>query len=255
MKEQYKHSIKKIFINLGLIVVAGLLFIFLLNIFLKWYTNHGESLTVPDFRGMTLADAEEKILDRDLRMEIKDSTYNPKMPPGAIVDQNPKPNAKVKRQRRIYFTINTAEAPEVHLPNITDGTSLRQAVILLESLGLKQGNLVYKDHYATNTVLEMKQDGRTLEAGDIVRKGSAIDLVIADGGKSSKVEIPDLTGMTRDAGVMRILGSELVVGEILPDPGTEDLGNAIIYKQNPLFTPGAKLSRGEAVDIWIRNEE
>ncbi|MGZ5304882.1 MAG: PASTA domain-containing protein, partial [Bacteroidia bacterium] len=49
---------KNFLLNIALIILAVIVMFVILTQFLKWYTHHGESLTVPDFKGRTVEEVE-----------------------------------------------------------------------------------------------------------------------------------------------------------------------------------------------------
>ena len=55
---------------------------------LKLYTNHGDSIRVPNFEKMSVEELTQKTEDLKLRFEVMDSAaYNPNFPKRAVVDQ------------------------------------------------------------------------------------------------------------------------------------------------------------------------
>lgn len=243
---------KSIWLNMLVIIAAFIALIFILSYLLKWFTNHGESLSVPDFKGMTLKEVEEICNEKNIRFLIKDTVYAPGQPKLTVVDQNPKPLSKVKRNRRIYISINGKKAPLVSLPDIIDNQR-RQAVVVLESLGLKEGKLEYTPDIALNAVRAMKYNGQKVLPGTKIEKGSAIDLVLGDGGQSPKAEVPNLVGRSLDEAMLILKGNYLNIGSIRADTGVTSNNNAIIYKQRPLPNKEETIPQGESVDVWIMN--
>ena len=165
--------------------------IFLLNLFLAvaaiaavfgftyaWldkYTNHGQSIEVPELKGLNLKQVQE-VLDRlNLRYAVVDSIYQLGEKSGNILEQDPAPKAKVKEDRTIYLTINSSVPPTVKVPDLTD-VSLRQAEAILQTFGLKAGTLSYRHDLAKNAVLEARYHGKQVKPGTSVNKGSVIDL-------------------------------------------------------------------------------
>lgn len=251
-KQTPLHKDKSIWLNLLVIIVAFIAIIIFLSFILKWYTNRGESLSVPDFKGMTLKEVEEICSEKDIRFLIKDTVYAPGQPKLTVVDQNPKPLSKVKRNRRIYISINGKKAPLVSLPDIIDNQR-RQAVVVLESLGLKEGKLEYTSDIALNAVIAMKHNGKVVKPGTKIEKGSTIDLVLGDGGQSPKVEVPNLVGRSLDEAMLILKGNYLNIGSILADSSVTSNNNAIIYKQRPLPNSEETIPQGESIDVWIMN--
>jgi len=245
---------RSLWINFGMFIIAVFLLIFLLALFLRIYTHHGESLTVPDFKGRTVAEVIQLCEEKDLRYEIKDSVFAQDKPKLTVVDQNPKPNAKVKRNRCIYLILNAGKAPKVPMPNLKD-IQRRQAERILLSNGLIPGiHPEYKPDLALNVVLEIKVDGKIVEPGTMIEKGKTVEFVLADGGRGGILEpVPDLTigAKTLEEAKTQLAMMYLNLGKI-DSTDVKNTRTAIIYKQNPL--PGRKISEGDIVNVWLKDK-
>lgn len=101
------------------------------------YTHHGQSIIVPNVKGLPLKQAEAEFTKKSLKTVVVDSNFVKGMPAGAVLEQKPSSGAKVKTGRTIYLTINTAEMPKVAIPDIIDNSSYRQAEARLRALGFK----------------------------------------------------------------------------------------------------------------------
>lgn len=173
--------LSKIFLkNLGfaLAILAGTLMIFL--IWLNFYTRHGQSRPVPDFYGLSMAEAESLAKKSKLRFEVIDSMYTTLVPRGCIAEQNPKPGFKVKKWRNVVLTINAFNPEMVRVPNFID-LPVRQALALIESSGLKMGESRYKPDLSINIVIEQLYNGRNINEGDSLQKESLLTLCSVKG--------------------------------------------------------------------------
>ena len=101
------------------------------------YTHHGQSIIVPNVKGLPLQQAEAEFNKKNLKTVVIDSNFVKGMPAGAVLEQKPTSGAKVKTGRPVYLTINTAEMPKVAIPDIIDNSSYRQAEARLRALGFK----------------------------------------------------------------------------------------------------------------------
>ena len=101
------------------------------------YTHHGQSIIVPNVKGLPLKQAEAEFTKKSLKTVVVDSNFVKGMPAGAVLEQKPSSGAKVKTGRTVYLTINTAEMPKVAIPDIIDNSSYRQAEARLRALGFK----------------------------------------------------------------------------------------------------------------------
>jgi eukaryotic-like serine/threonine-protein kinase len=169
--------VKQILIAVVVVIVSLFLFMY----WLSFTTNHGEEITVPDLRKMSLEQAEEKLDDLDLDYELLDTVdYNAAFPKLSIVNQDPNPGEKVKQNRVIYVKINSTAYAKVRIPDLIQKT-YRQAVPTLKALGLEVGDTTYIPNLAKDMIIEMKYNGRPVKNGQQVIKTSKIDLVLGDG--------------------------------------------------------------------------
>ncbi|ESU27604.1 putative transmembrane PASTA-domain protein [Flavobacterium limnosediminis JC2902] len=149
--------------------------------FLSVATNHGEEIPVPNLSKMSVEKAEERLNDIDLELQLLDTVdFNPAFPPYSIVEQDPLPAVTVKDGRKVYVKINSGGYSKVVLPELVQKT-YRQALSTLRALGLEEGDVKYVEYMAKDVVLEVKQNGKTLKAGDRILKSSKIDFVLGDG--------------------------------------------------------------------------
>jgi beta-lactam-binding protein with PASTA domain len=243
---------KKFLINLAASFVFVFLFFGLVYKWLDIYTDHNNTITVPDVHGMKLAEAQSFLHSKNLEIKIADSSvYDLKKPPGTIIEQDPAVNEKVKQGRTIYLTITRTIAPLVKLPDLKD-VSLRQAEAILESYGLILGQQIYKPDLAKNAVLEVLSNNEILREGDEVRRGTVIDLVLGDGLGNTRVPVPLLVDLTVEEAMFVLKGSSLNVGSILSEGPVTDTLTAKVYKQTPSAGDSSFISQGEAVDLFIK---
>jgi eukaryotic-like serine/threonine-protein kinase len=240
---------KSFYINLlAALLVFVVLFWGVLRL-LDIYTLHGDTVTVPDLRGYELNEVSEIIEQRGLRFIIVDSVYDPKTKAGAVVDQEPKPEFQAKENRMIYLTVNAFGPPQVKIPELVD-LSLRQAVAILESAGLKVGTLKYVPDIAQNVVVAQEFKGKKVEAGVLIAKGSAIDLVLGMV-SDEMVLVPNLINMTLEEAITALYASSLNPGSIVKDETVRDSIQARVYRQMPAPNEGNFINLGSSVDLFM----
>lgn len=236
-------------IILSILVLVGFIFFF---IYLPWSTNHGQSITVPDLRGMTLEEMENVLDERDLEYEVNDCTFSIKATPRTILSQFPKFGSKVKSGRKIYISVAAQTPPLIAMPKLID-RSLSTAENLLKSNDLLLGAKTYKPDLAENTILDQLYNGQSIRPGDKIPKGSKIDLVIGDGLGNQVFEAPNLLGKTLEECQLILSGSDLNIGTIIYDNTvTEPAGT--VFKQNPKAEQGNKVRVGDVIDLWIAGD-
>lgn len=210
-----KHYILKHLLLLIIVVVAlfaGLVF------WLENYTRHDEQKLVPDVIGMTEENAATLILGRELNYEVVDSVYKVGAIPGAVVDQDPKAETFVKKDRKVYLIVNAKSAQMTALPEVID-LSLRQAQALLTGADFKIKEAIYKPSDYRDLVLEVLYNGKKVKAGESIPTFSELVLHIGDGGIKIDADTiaTDTTTVIEEEFVEDedLLGDDLLEDEIL----------------------------------------
>ena len=244
---------KKIYIHIGL--ALGLLIVILITTFiaLNIYTHHGENFATPDFSGLTEKQFIDIVQQKELRYKIIDSVHIADLTPGVVVEQTPKPGSFVKENRTIFFTINAYTAEQVPMPQLEE-ISLRNAQVTLESYGLRVGQLIYIPSEYTQLVLGQHYQGKPIEPGTLIAKGSTIDLLIGKGLSNEKTEIPDLKGLTLEQAISLCQANSLNIDVVLYGDSIatqEDSLRAFVWQQKPEANMGKKLRLGASLDIWL----
>lgn len=237
-------------VNICLILLFGFILLFATFRWLNAYTRHGESLAVPDIRNMPLSRAEMILKEKNLRYQVTDTLFAPGKAANTVIDQNPVKDEKVKEGRIIYITINGTEAPKVKMPRLVD-VSYRQAVSLLLSCGLKEGDTTYRSDLAHNVVLAQLYKGKNILPDSLVPKGATIDLVLGDGMGGAEMEVPQLEGLSYEEASFVLEGSGLKIGKAEYAEGV-DQKTARVYLQKPAFGQGIKISQGQSIDIFLK---
>lgn len=239
--------------HFALAIILSVFVIIFTLIFLRIYTRHGQALSVPDLRGLSITETKQVLESKKLTFQIIDSVYSNIVPPGCVVEQNPSADFKVKENRTIFLTINAFNPEMVLMPNVV-GISLRQAQAVIETAGLTIGKLNYVPDIAVNNVLEQRYKGIMIESGDSVPKGSKIDLIVGRGLSDEKTAAPDLIGMYLEDAINKITSRYLNVGAIIYDSSIVDFGDslfAFIWKQRPIYDDETMINLGSTVDVWL----
>lgn len=178
---------KQLAIALGIIIVV----VIIMMSWLRYTTNHGQEIPVPNLSKMSVEKAGEALENLDLEYIILDTVdFKADYPPYTIVQQDPLPNVTVKEGRKVYIKVNAGKYSAVVVPDIIQKT-YRQAIPTLKSAGLEEGKKTYKPYLAKDIVLEMWQNGKKLKAGDKIQKASKIDLILGDGKTGYEEEVND----------------------------------------------------------------
>lgn len=239
---------------------AVLLFVvafFGLNMYLKSYTQHGKSVTVPNLIGLPAEEAIRLIEDGGFNYVIVDTVFDDKVDKGAIAEQNPRGEALVKNGRKIYLIVNSNNDELISMPQFV-GYSIRQVYSLAETYGLVVGNLRYVPDIAVNVVIRQMYEGDEIAAGTKVKKGSKIDFVLGLGLSDKTTLVPSLIGMTYKEASNNLLDLFLNTGAVNYDESVKNKQDSIkakVYRQSPGHSTINEVNLGYNVDIWLTVDE
>ena len=171
--------IKQLFISVVIFALITLISI----IFLFFYTGQTNYIKVPDLYGLNISEVEKIMSEKKLNFEVSDSIfYDPAISPNTVVSQTPIKDKEVKRNRKIYLTINPSDFSNVIFPDLIQLTK-RAAISQINALDLEMGSIEYVDNIGKDVVLEVKFNDSTIKSGQLIPKKSKIDLVLGNGNK------------------------------------------------------------------------
>lgn len=240
---------KTFFLNLTIYAVSLALLIWFVISSLGSYTSHGETIKVPDFKGLKVADLDKFTADKNLRYLVIDSIYDAKAPKGSVIKQEPEFNAEVKEGRIIYLYVTTKLPPSIQMPKLVD-RSLRQAVAMVSTYGLKLGKIEFVPDQCANCVLDQLVKGKKIEPGTSIPKGTIISLVVGKGLSDEEVGVPCLYGLTRKEALEKLAEASLSIGAVAFDE-PKDSVSARIYKQSPSCGKQASINLGGSIDLFL----
>jgi len=244
---------KKFLRHLGLAVALSIVLLIAVLLWLRVYTHHGQQIMVPNLSGLTTEEVEDVTTSRHLRFEVVDSVFSTEMPRGTVLKQNPRANSMVKKNRKIFLTMNAVNPEMVSMPRLV-GLSIRQARLALQNAGLSLGDISYRPDYAINNVLQQMHGGSVINEGTEIIRGTVIDLVLGMGPSNETTRIPDLIGFDLEAAADMIADYYLNIGAITYDESmenAEDTAAAFIWRQYPEFEEFSRMNMGMEVDIWL----
>ncbi len=230
-----------------LVLLAFIVFLWLVLRFLNLYTKHGKTFVVGDYTGLMLDEVLSNPSNGNFEFVIIDSVFDNNRDKGSIVSQTPLPNSNVKKHRKIYLTIVASQPEMVSCPNLQDLT-VRQATTVLETYGIRVGKIEFVPDIG-NTVVRWKQMGKTISPGDKLMKGSRVDLVVGSGDGQGSTYLPDLVGKSRDEARSIITSAGLNIGSEF-FLNRRDTISVRVVRQNPPYSDDYEISLGTAIDLW-----
>ena len=257
MKLKESLKTRPFFVNIAAIFILVIVLVYLSLVFLKIYTHHGQSVKVPDYKGLTQNDIIKLSEKKHLRYRIIDSIYVPDITPGSVIEQYPATGNSVKQNRTVYLTIASIVPEKAPIPKLTD-VSLREAQSRLENAGFKIGKVIFRPSEFVNLVLAQRYHDAELPAGIMMPKGTEVDLVVGKGLSNEKINIPDLSGLTLDYAKYVLYNLNLNTGALVYDNSVVnpyDSLNARVWKQSPDSLETTNVELGSSIDLWLTVDE
>jgi eukaryotic-like serine/threonine-protein kinase len=268
VKAFFRFLISKLFlINLALVILVGFMIPYCSLGALEEFTNNDSEdyrrhyIAVPNFIGVHMDNIDDFIGNKDLNYVINDSVYSDNAPAGSVISQNPDPHIEtandtipsyVKPGRRIYLTVVKKTGEYKIIPDLLSvNNSKKLAKVKLEMLGFKV-NFEPKAHKDNGRVLELKYQGKKIEAGTKLLKGSVIDIIYGSGGGLETVGLPMLVGETA-FNAQQLLALSGLESEVVYENASEDSLSFVVYKQIPHPRDAVKgVPSGSSVRIMAR---
>lgn len=241
---------KWFYISVAVVIILIVIAIEMVFSRLDQFTRHGEEMVVPDLVGMNYEEAQEKYGDI-FHFQLVDSVYVRNFPEGAVYQQNPKSGLKMKKGRNMYIVRTTVSPEIVKMPNLKN-LSLRQAMVRLNSVGLKINKLVFVEYFARNAVVGQLIDGKTVAPNDDVAKGTAVTLEVGLGTGDKTTHLPDMIGIPYRNVKDFVNGASLNLGtEIFID--TDEYDSLFVYKMEPEYDVKSMVPLGSDVNVWYKS--
>ena len=264
MKHFFQFLISKTFWkHLALIMVVSLVLVFLVNLWLKQYTHHGQKLELPNFIELKLADATQLASENKFELIVIDSVHIVGKHGSLILNQNPEAGFHAKEGRKVYVTITKHNADMVNLnvlPELYGNNFERKKKEL--SVGFQINSIVVgsvydigpeghimKVIYGNDTIITRNKKVRNLE----IPRGGTLKFILSKQSGGS-IEIPDLICQTYDAAKFLLNGYKLRAGQANADANVDDYDEAYVYKQSPAYSRGARVPMGTEFTLFLTQD-
>ncbi len=260
-KELISFIFSKTFLkHFSLIIAFYTIIVIILLFWLRYYTNHGQKLTLPDYNGMHI---EKAIIDAEnhhFKIIIDDSTHIVGKPGGLIISQNPKPGSKVKENRKIYVNITKYNPDKITVADLPSlyGRNFETKKRELSILKLKSKVIGYEyDKGEPNYILKVLYKGTPIvtkegKKNDIeIDKGSTLEFILSR--KSGGIiDLPNLRCMTAEQAIFLIESRNLKLGAIRKNGQVINTPTGYVIKQTP--APVNKIPMGSNIDLELSDE-
>lgn len=155
------------------------------------FAIHGAEVSVPDFRGLTVADAMRKAASLDLDLSVDNRFYSAEMPSGRVLAQSPTSGTVVRREWHVRVTQSMGPQRLV-IPNVI-GQPERAATIAIRRAGLDLGSVTHMPYAGAFTGAVIAQNP-TPNAEGVERPSMSVLVADPAAGTEDGVVMPDLSG-------------------------------------------------------------
>lgn len=216
--------------------------VLLLGAGIYYFNSTTPDVTVPDVKGMTVAEAQKALEEKGFKVKLEEMTQEGAMPGDVIrID----PVAGTQRKEGATITLLIARGLKLGMVPKVEGYNKEQAEKILEKAKYKVGKITSKWDSGKPEGLVLKQ---IPAAADKLEEGNAVDLVINQKDEKN-VAVPGLQGLILEAARKKIEEAKLKVGSV--KAVDSDLEKDCVVAVSP--EAGMAVSEGSAVDLQVSN--
>ena len=228
-----------------IVVVVVLVFLvdkLLMPAFAGAFAKTGE---VPNLEGLSQQAAESALTSAGFKFEwVEEGRYSSQVPAGMVLVQMPKAGRTAKIGRTVKLT-KSLGLRKVIIPDLR-GKSQKQADISLSRAGLVQGDVIKGAHQSIPRGVVI----RTIPmAGDTVRVGDTVKVVISAGVTTGRILLPNFEGILMDEVYPEMDKLGFKVGSIKRRKSEEGARPGSVIDTSPKY--GDYLKPGTRVDFII----
>ena len=201
-----------------------------------------KDIEVPDFRGMTIEEAEDKAEDLGIEVKIGKYEFSTEYEQDQIMDQDPNHGEMVAKGDTVTVDISKGGERGV-IPNLI-GKSEEDAKKMIEDYGFELGTVKEKEsHEEKGTVIEQDPS-----AGSEGKQGDTINITISDGSGKEMGEVPYVLGMSEDEARAAIEEAGFKVGDVSEGVSSAYDNGKVMWQE---YNSGTSLEKGTVIDIKI----
>ena len=236
--QQKKKDLISILLGAGTGVLLVVLFTWLFSVF---FMSAGSDIEIPDLKNMTVSEAETKLKDTDIKIEVEEERKSNDIEKGKIISQDPTPNKKVKDGSVVKVVVSLGGEGGI-MPDLVDRTDA-DAQEIIRSMGL-----------VPNVVSEVSD---TVEQGRVVRqspvadakysKGDTVTIYVSSGPEKTVAEVPNLLGKTEEEAKAMLLEQGLTWGNISTIESSRAKGTVVAQS----LPAGVEVKTNTSIDLRL----
>ena len=208
-------------------------------------TEQSGDITVPDFSGMTLAEAQNEA--RELSIGIKQSGTEPSdtVAQGHIISQDVTAGTAVTANSTVNVVISSGSSSAV-IPAGIVGMQQSDAEAALTALGLTTSVTQEANDAAAGTVISVNPT-----EGASVAVGTSVSLVVSSGPSAGTVAVPDLRGYDQ-ASAISVLDSMGLANTVVAG-SSDDMEDGQVISVSP--EAGTEVATGSVITLTVKSSD
>ena len=224
---------------------GGALLVIFVGITVGWQALHAylnvPEVTVPEFVGRTIADAQTLARQDQLSVQVVQQNYSPTVPAGLVLAQDPPPGRTVKINRVVGLTTSLG-AEMVAVPDLRR-RSLEQARFSIEQARMIVGEIRETYDQTVPSGFILSQDPAP---GAQVETGTAVNLTISKGQQT--LVLPDLVGRSLNDARRTLQDLGVTLRSVRQVPRNDVPAGQVVGMVPPA---GTLIQHGDAVSVSI----
>ncbi len=239
--ERKTSPVVQIIIGSVVAFISVVLVFLVLAVFKGFSNNSTTDVLVPNLIGLNFTDVNKDKVTYNFKWDVT-NVYDADKPLDIIISQSPQPSEKkIKEGSTIQIVVNSEETT-INLPNV-DGRTKDDAVQKIKSVNLVPEVLMVLDNQTAEGYVKQTYP----PSGSKITIGSSVKIYVSKKAGESKVEVPNLVGLTLSEAQSKLVEVGLTYNgyEYMESTVAKDK----IVAQNPLR--GAKVSKGTNVSVIL----
>lgn len=230
---------------LAALLIAGILAA--VTFFVLPSFNKPQRVVVPSVLGQTVEQATKILQDKGLTIVLEGESVSGTYAPETIMKQDPKGEKVVEPGTAIHVVVAKMQQQEVIeeviMPDLK-GEESAHAQSILDDMQLEIAlEWEYSDEYDRSKVI-----GHTPEAGEKVKKGDTVTLILSKGKEVVMVKVPDLSNLTLEEAKAKLNELGLRLGQTMEEySDTVEVGRVL----GQSISQNQEIEQGEIVDVIL----
>jgi serine/threonine-protein kinase len=205
-----------------------------------WWYGIGRYTTTPGLLGLTQEQAEAKLAEAGLEVEVADPQYSEDVAKGEVISTDPPPGTKILRSGSVTITVSLGKE-RYKVPDVVGKTEDKaQDLIAARNLAFGESKRVFSETVEKGRVISSDP-----KAGVKLKRDSVVNLVVSKG--RQPIRFTDWTGKSATAAKKALEAKGLVV-DVSNEEYSDTVPAGYVITQDPATGP---LYKGDKITLIV----